>query len=50
MRSLLSRHVRALRTAVKFYRMSLAAQRRREEWRAKHGEASWITTPAGEEA
>ncbi|AAN08011.1 hypothetical protein SEA_MODRAGONS_84 [Mycobacterium phage Modragons] len=49
MSRVLSRHVKALRTAVKFYRMSLVAQRRREEWRAKHGEASWITT-TGEEA
>ena len=41
--TVIRRHVNAFRTAVKFYRMSLMAQRRRAEWRAKHGEKSWIT-------
>lgn len=36
------RHLRAFKTAVKFYRRSLAAQRHRDEWVRKHGERSVV--------
>ncbi|GAS97040.1 Gp93 [Mycolicibacterium canariasense] len=35
-------HAQAFRTAVKFYKMSLMAQRQRAAWRAKHGDVSIV--------